>query len=184
MSLLPLTVCSIGIDRSGFIPTSVYFVAGYNRGEYKGASQAAAYERGPGFEWHYRYQRASAAQDWAVIELADPIDLKPISVLLEGETTGPSTKVVAAGYRGDRAHVLTIQHQCTATASKLAPFVLHSCNSVRGQSGSPLLSFKEGEPQIVGIVVATSNNQQPTLSVALLSTTFAAAVQRVLRHSP
>jgi hypothetical protein len=46
--------------------------------------------------------------------------------------------------------------------------VLHSCNSVLGQSGSPLLSFDKGEPQIIGIV-AKSNNQQPMRSIALLS---------------
>jgi protease YdgD len=85
--------CLFNKDRQVWVsPTSVYFVAGYHRGNYTASARAASYETG------WTGQRASAAQDWSVIELAEPIDLKPIRVQSEGEIVAPTGKVVRAGY--------------------------------------------------------------------------------------
>jgi protease YdgD len=170
--------CFFNKDRQVWVsPTSVHFVAGYHRGNYTASAQAASYETG------WTGQRGSAAQDWSIIELAKPIDLKPIRVQSEGEIIAPTGKIVRAGYRGDRAHLLSVQRECTAKAvSSPAPLLLHNCRSVGGESGSALLSLIGGEPQIIGILVARSKHNGASPSIAVGSTTFAAAVQKALKR--
>jgi protease YdgD len=172
--------CLFNEDRQVWVsPMSVHFVAGYQRGNYTASAQAASYETG------WMGQRASVAHDWSIIELAEPIDLKPIRVQPAGEIVAPTGKVMRAGYRGDRAHLLSVQPECTTKAvSSPAPFLLDSCNSVGGESGSALLSLGEGEPQIIGILVASSTHNGATPSIAVRSMTFAAAVQKALTRSP
>ncbi|MFC5069463.1 trypsin-like serine peptidase [Flaviflagellibacter deserti] len=161
-------------------PSSVHFVAGYAQGQYRAHSVASSYEKPDGFVRTDPPKPASLAQDWAVIELAKPMDLKPIRVRTEAsvETTG----IVRASYRGDRSHVLTVQRDCSVRpVSQPVPLLLHSCSSVHGESGSALLSFAGGEPEIVGVLVASSS-QETVPSVAVPSTTLAAAVEKALKR--
>lgn len=162
-------------------PSSVHFVAGYERGEYRAHSLTASYENGEGFVPTDIPQPASISQDWALIELAEPMDIKPIKIQTGSEAIREQTDIVRAGYRGDRAHVLTVQGGCSAKAvSDPAPLLLHSCGAVHGESGSALLSFNGNEPQIVGIVVAGSKQESTAPSLAVPSTTFASAVDKAL----
>ena len=163
-------------------PTSVYFVAGYARGTYTAHSQAIAYERGLDALATDRPDPTVASQDWAVIELAHKLDLKPVQVQQAGgvEKAGPSS-AVRAGYRGDRAHILSVQHDCAVTAANSpAPILLHSCGSVPGESGSALLSIGSGTPEIIGILVAGSKREGTAMSLAVSAKTFASAVARAL----
>jgi protease YdgD len=86
-------------------PTSVHFVAGYARGTYTAHAQAVSYLTGAGSA--LPSLPAAASEDWAVIDLAEAIDLKPVRVSDE-VVPSAGAPVVRAGYRGDRAHVLTI----------------------------------------------------------------------------
>ena len=161
-------------------PSSVHFVAAYARGGYKAHSQAASYEKGEGFMPTDPPRPASLSQDWAVIELAEPMNLKPIRVQPRAIPAGEN--IVRAGYRGDRAHALTVQRDCSVKAVLApAPLLLHSCGSVHGESGSALLSLTGGEPQIIGIVVAGSKQGTAVPSLAVPSTSFAAAVDKALK---
>lgn len=164
-------------------PTSVHFVAGYERGNYKAHSPAISYERGTGFALRNPPQLESAAQDWAVIELAAPIGLEPIKVRMEGEAGPRSANIVHAGYRGDRSHVLTIQRDCAITAvPSPAPLLLNSCSSVQGESGSALLSFEGGDPRIIGVLVGSAKREGAAYSIAVPSSTFGVAVEKALRR--
>jgi hypothetical protein len=58
-------------------------VAGYAKGEFKAHSLAASYLKSEEFEVTTPLQPAMASRDWAVIELAEPIDLKPIGPACE-----------------------------------------------------------------------------------------------------
>ena len=163
-------------------PTSVHFVAGYERGDYKAHSQAISYERGLGFALTNPPQPESAAQDWALIELAVSMDLKPIKVQLDGEAVSRADSIIHAGYRGDRSHVLTIQRDCSVRAvSSPAPLLLNSCSSVQGESGSALLSFEGGDPRIIGILVGSAKQDRAAFSIAVPSSTFGPAVAKALR---
>lgn len=159
-------------------PSSVHFVAGYAQGQYKAHSVASSYEKPDGFVPTGSPQPAALSQDWAVIELAEPMDLKPIRVRVE--TVLEATDIVRAGYRGDRSHVLTVQRNCSLLpVSNPAPLLLHSCSSVQGESGSALLSLAGAEPEIVGVLVASSK-QERVPSVGVPSTTFAGTVEKAL----
>ncbi len=160
-------------------PSSVHFVAGYAQGEYKAHSVASSYEKPDSFMPTGSPKPAALSQDWAVIELAEPIDLKPIRVRVEA--VNEAATIVRAGYRGDRSHVLTVQRNCSVQpVSKPVPFLLHSCSSVQGESGSALLSFAGDEPEIVGILVASSKQENRVPSVGVPSTTFAGAIEKAL----
>jgi protease YdgD len=163
-------------------PSSVHFVAAYAQGVYKAHSKAVSYEKGDGFVPTETPQPGSISLDWALIELAEPMDLKPIKIQTGSKATSELTDIVRAGYRGDRAHSLTVQGGCSARAvSDPAQLLLHSCGAVYGESGSPLLSLDGSEPRVVGIVVAGSTQEASAPSLAVPSTTFAAAVEKALK---
>jgi protease YdgD len=163
-------------------PSSVHFVAGYAQGAFKAHAQAAAYITGPGFTFTDPIQPAAAAEDWAVIALAVPIDLKPVPIQPRPLPIAP-THVMRAGYRGDRAHVLSVQQDCSVKAvHRPAPLLLHGCGSVHGESGSALLSVEGGGPQIIGVLVAGSRQESAAPSIAVPSGTFAAAAETALRE--
>jgi protease YdgD len=164
-------------------PSSIHFVAGYNRGEYKAHSQAAGYVKGAGLVFTNPPQPTSAAQDWAVIELAEPMHLKPIRVEPVAQASTGSAQIIRAGYRGDRAHVLTVERDCSVNlVSSPAPLLLLNCNSVQGESGSALLSLEGDTPQVIGILVASSKHEGAAPSIGVPSSTFAAAVTEALEQ--
>jgi protease YdgD len=157
-------------------------VAGYARGEFKAHSLAASYVKSEEFEVTTPLEPAMASRDWTVIELAEKIDLKPVRVQPASEDDGALSGIVRAGYRGDRAHVLTVQQDCSVKpTSTPAGLLLHTCSSVSGESGSALLRVGSGgEPEIVGILVASSKHESATPSLAVPSSTFAAAVKTAI----
>ena len=163
-------------------PTSIHFVAGYAKGEFKAHSLAASYVKSEEFKVITPLQPAMASQDWAVIELAEKINLKPIRVQPASEGDVASSGIVRAGYRGDRAHMLTVQQDCSVRPiSTPAALLLHTCSSVSGESGSALLRVgSDGEPEIIGILVASSKSESATPSLAVPSSTFSAAIEAAL----
>jgi protease YdgD len=157
-------------------------VAGYDHGEYKAHSPAVGYVKGAGFAYGNPPQPTSAAQDWAVIELAAPMHLKPIRVQTEAQASTGSPHIVQAGYRSDRAHVLTVERDCFVTpVSHPAPLLLLNCSSVQGESGSPLFLLEGDTPQVIGILVASSKQEGAAPSIGVPSNTFAAAVMEALK---
>ena len=166
-------------------PSSVHFVAGYARGAFKAHAQAAGYVKGPGFVFTEPLQPALVAEDWAVLTLSASVDLEPIKVQPGVPPSVASAQIVRAGYRGDRAHVLTVQRDCSVRAvSRPAPLLLHSCSSVQGELGSALLSFEGGEARIIGILVAGSKQDGAAPSLAVPATTFGPATEFALRPKP
>jgi protease YdgD len=161
-------------------PTSVHFVAGYAQGTYRAHAPALSYLTGADSVLSHPPSRAAASRDWAIIELAEAIDLKPIPVSSEAVPLA-GAPVVRAGYRGDRAHVLTIERDCFAEPLSPPPVtLLRTCRAVAGESGSALIRHERAEPQIVGIVVASSTEAATAASIAVPASTFAAAVAKAL----
>jgi protease YdgD len=160
-------------------PTSIHFVAGYSRGEFKAHSQAASYERGAGFFYSEPAQVAAASHDWALIELREAVALKPVSIR-KGATTDAGS-VIRASYRGDRAHVLNIQRNCTTRTLKGPESLLvASCGSVPGESGAALLSYDGGGPEIIGVLSVGNKQESASPSFAVPSSTFATAAFKTL----
>src|SRR5690606_42050208 len=77
---------------------------------FRSHSLAASYVKSEEFEVTTPLQPAMASRDWAVIELAEKIDLKPIRVQPASEGGVASSRIVRAGYRDRKSTRLNSSH--------------------------------------------------------------------------
>jgi trypsin len=113
-------------------PSSVHFLAGYSRGDFIGHSQALSYQIGTQFAADGR-RITWAPDDWAIVELVNSLDLKPIKIQLHSAPSG-IPHYIRAGYRNDRAHLLTIQRTKVSKNQ--------GSRSARGHSAVPAFDVK------------------------------------------
>ncbi|WP_342110057.1 trypsin-like serine peptidase [Methylobacterium sp. SI9] len=159
-------------------PANVHFVAGYEQGRYTAHSIARAYTKPDAYR--FGTSRQDLSRDWAVIELAEPIPLKPLGL---SPALGPEAKattltgIVHAGYKSYANQIISVERGCQARYEPSAlPLLDHFCRVVPGESGSALI-LRDGEPGIVGILVAASSNGT---SIAVPVSSFRAAVEAAL----
>ncbi len=161
--------------RGGMRPASdIHFLAGYNRGSYLAHSQAVSISRhgargvGPGI-------RDEAAEDWAIIHLAEPIGKQVGFMPLEnfGAKTWQADmkhgqRYIQAGYSQDRAHILTRDRNCEIMGflAGLRAFT-HHCDAIQGDSGSPIMVRRGGRYAIVGLHVASALEHGKSFGVAI-----------------
>jgi protease YdgD len=174
--------CLYDKNRTTWVhPSSVHFLAGYNRGTFIGHSQAFSFQKGTQFTPDGR-RTTSAADDWAIVQLATTLDLKPIRIQFY-TAPSPIAHFIRAGYRNDRPHLLTVQKDCavdTQTSSRL--LLIHGCNAAPGESGSAIIGITSGsEPEIIGILVASSHAVAPH-TLAVPSSTFESVASRTLER--
>lgn len=149
--------CLFNHKTRAVIPAqSLTFVAGYDRGDYLKASKVAKLHPSPAWPFGTATRFEQRADDWALLELEEPIggELGWLP-LAEGAQAG--RKVVAAGYGKDKAHVPMAHKDCTLTSRK-GPLLLHDCDAVQGDSGGPVLDWNGGKPSIVALNVAVIVN--------------------------
>src|SRR5262245_15437413 len=136
-------------------PNLVHFVAGQALGDkFKAHSVAASFTTAPDFdhtvEQRPRYDQIRAEmipRDWAIITLQDAMDLKPIpwrSIRrADLPNAGEPGEIARAGYSRDRPFLLSIHRGCSVqTDVPRAGALLHQCDSMPGDSGSPILLLK------------------------------------------
>ncbi|NBB83288.1 MAG: trypsin-like serine protease [Alphaproteobacteria bacterium] len=125
--------------------TTLYFITGYDRGEIAGQASVAGYTVAPGYVPEAREEPSQALNDWAVLELAEPITtVAPMPVLpLSPERlrrAAEEGRLLQAGYSQDRPHMLSVDVGCGierfVARGQLA---IHGCDAVSGDSGSPLM---------------------------------------------
>lgn len=162
-------------------PAGVHFVAGYTLGRYTGHSVAKGYTKPDGYR--FGTGRENLARDWAVIELSQPIPLKPVGV---SRAIGPETPettlagILHAGYRSSANQVASIETGCRARYRPQAlPLLEHECRVVPGESGSALILTQDGVPAVVGLLVAAASGGAP-LSFAVPAISFREAVDAAL----
>jgi len=160
-------------------PHLVHFVAGYARGDFRAQGVARSFTFAPGHS-----NEAPGARDlpldWAIIHLREPIALKPVAVapiapadLVAAASEGELTR---AGYSQDRAHLLAMHRGCAVIGvDPASQVILHRCDSNHGDSGSPLLLFRDGVPTLVGIHVAVLRHGTDAVGAAVPASAFAAA---------
>ena len=146
-------------------PSALHFLAGYSRDHW------AAHRRGANLIVDARYAPEtppdvrSAATDWAILELTSPIDIPPVSVSSQERVDIP---VIRAGYSQDRAHVLTVDRSCRILGRLQDTDVLiHNCDGTWGDSGSPLLSARNGALRVTAIHVGWSELDGQTVGIAV-----------------
>ena len=140
-------------------PVELHFVAGYQRDQYIIHSQVSAYEKSSRFPSGEAPKTAMVLDDWAVLTLADPIGQQagwlgiwPITDSALQELKSRRALLVQAGYRRDRPHAMSVSLDCRLGGVFGRGLGLtHSCDVMSGDSGSPLLLFREGSFHATGI---------------------------------
>ena len=141
---------------------SLHFVAGYSRGEWVAESPVKSYRIAQGYRARRNPSFMDSATDWAVLTLSKPIgaDIGHIPPSPNGRAAVQTIikaghLVTQAGYSGDKRHILTAHRGCRF--GRYYPgsgLVDHLCDAIKGDSGSPIMTFKNGNPTIVAIHVA------------------------------
>jgi len=157
------------------------FVAGYHREHYtaeraiKSIRHSASYS----FKNHIQPSLKQLTSDWAILELASPINnIKSIPLSGLSAQNLISTKkrrsITQAGFSADRKYILTTDQQCRITKRyENIELVGHNCDATKGDSGSPLLiKTKEGF-QVVALHVGTQTfSNKKSVGIAIPSASF------------
>lgn len=157
--------------------SSLTFVAGYDRGQYLKAAKVSRMHPSPG--WNFAdpgSNLASRGADWALLELAEPLgnEVGWVAIASEPDATEP---VTAAGYGKDKAHVPTAHLGCHVLERR-GPLLVNDCDAVQGDSGGPMLVWRDGQFRLAAINVAVllSNGD---LGIALGVSAFKAEAARL-----
>jgi len=160
------------------MPASAYtFVAGFDRGEYLKASKVRAVHPSP--DWVFGDQGqplAARANDWALLELEDPVGDEVGWIGLAEPRLG--MVVAVAGYGRDRAHVPLAHLGCRLREQPLAGVLFHDCDAVQGESGGPVLAWENSQLRLVAINVAVIPSREE-MGVAASIAPLAALARRL-----
>lgn len=139
-------------------PSAFVFVAGWDRGEYLKATGVTAIHAAP--NWVLDGQShglSSRADDWALMELEEPVgnDIGWIALA----SPKPGMRVAVAGYGRDRAQVPLAHVGCHLTREVMPGIFIHDCDAVQGESGGPVLAVVDGKLRLVAVNVAVIPSQ-------------------------
>jgi protease YdgD len=141
-----------------FPVSSFTFVAGWDRGEYLRATKVTAVHAAP--KWILDGQSRglnSRADDWALMELEDPLGEEIGWIALGTPKIG--MKVAVAGYGRDKAQIPLAHVGCHLTRQAVPGVLIHDCDAVQGESGGPVLGWSDGEIRLVAVNVAVIPDQ-------------------------
>jgi protease YdgD len=140
--------------RNWLVPDAVHFLAGYRRGEYIALGKVVDYTLADPLITPLDGSRFRP-NDWAILRLAEPIDGVTGSLPL-GLSGTPVREYIQAGYSKDKPHILTVDEGCRVEDTRnRAQLLLHHCDAVSGDSGSPILGIAGDALVILGVHVAT-----------------------------
>ena len=161
-------------------PQSVHFVAGWRQGTYNAHAVARSYLTAPGYA--FGTTPTDFAKDWALIALAEPIDIRPVPLAPAGFDDLPDsgrTEIRRAGYSHARAERMSAQGNCAVENRADPPLLLHDCRAIAGESGSALLRMGEGGPAVIGVLVARRPEEGVARSLAVPVRSFRAEAERM-----
>lgn len=145
-------------------PNTIHFLAGYRRGNFIDHSIATKFHISPTYKPKNGKRLSVAAKDWAIIELKNDmservgtIGLTPVDKKIFNTLVADKTKFIQAGYSQDKAHILSVNNNCPMKSyNKLLNVIVHTCDAVNGDSGSPIFYHTNGKTHIAYIHVATT----------------------------
>ncbi|HVZ00239.1 MAG TPA: trypsin-like serine protease [Dongiaceae bacterium] len=172
-------------DRRWTRPAEVHFVAGYHRGAYAAHAVAARFTVAPGYDPLHPTQPEAMARDWAILELAQPMAIKPVPLstrsLPQVMTAARSGELNVAGYAADYAEVLMRHQGCQLLGEASdVPLLVHRCDVTYGVSGAPLLLLEDGRAEIIGIHNAVADTSNGMIATAVPVWAFAASINALL----
>lgn len=164
--------------------TSLKFVAGYQRGEYLAASAVDRAEIAPAWRFDEPYGPGPASRDWAVLVLAEPLG-DAVGWIALGPSATAADGLVTVGYGQDKAHVPTAHQGCHITGRLATGVLTHDCDAVHGDSGAPVLVWRQGAPTLAAIHVATfTMTDHRVLGGAVAAAEFADTARRLGARVP
>ncbi|KAB1073164.1 trypsin-like serine peptidase [Methylobacterium planeticum] len=168
-------------------PASVHFVAGYAQGAYLAHAIGSAVRKPADYAYAYGTNRPNMSGDWALIELASPISIKPLALEHLAAPDDPRKlrlDIQRAGYRRTMSQSMSAQDKCAARlAQEPAPLLVHDCRAIPGESGSALLQVEGGSPKVIGVLVAGPRpGAPPGPSFAVPTRAFLTAAEEILRR--
>ncbi len=148
-------------------PKDLHFVAGWDREEYIFHSIASEIHPAPEFDPIARATLRSIAHDWALIVLEkDPspdtgiLKPDPYTDDIFWELRKKNTVFTQAGYSGDRGQVLTAHPKCLMLGfTKGLKVAEHGCQTVPGDSGSPIVYSLNGKDYILAAVHSANSSK-------------------------
>lgn len=171
------------------VPTSVHFLAGYSKGEFRGHSDVKSYRIGSGFDGAKWNDRSNAMHDWALLVLNEALGERLGFLALPPEWFDASARaqsskqsapgvaidelVTTAGYPGDRKHVLSLEENCKiVTTANSGRILFTNCVALGGDSGGPILRLKDDKWAIVGLQTAAIRVDDQLSGVGLSALAF------------
>jgi protease YdgD len=152
-------------------PGAIHFVAAQDRDKFAAHAVATALVTSPEFRFRVeerpRWDQIAPAMiknDWAIVTLAEKLPSAPIPIRAMPSARLPDEagEIALAGYGGGRAFVLSAHKGCTAqTDAPAAGLIVHTCDSMPGESGSPLLLLDGDKAWLVGIHSAVASEFTP-----------------------
>lgn len=165
------------------VPTTVHFLAGYSKGDYRAHSRVKSYIVPDGFDGAQGESQENLRFDWALLTLEDAIGAKlgfvPLHENLRpGKPLPTSTllstpDITTAGYPGDRAHILSLVEGCQIRNSLYRGHVmLTDCVAIGGDSGGPILQQSDDGPVIIGVLTAATKVGRTHASIGVSALAF------------
>ena len=132
---------------------SIHFLLGYARGDYRVHARVASYAVGPGYD--PADETRTAAADWAVLTLAEPLPPAVRPLALAEAVPAPGTGIEIGGFAQDRGYLMTADVDCRLLGpSAGTPVLGHDCTIAHGDSGAPLLvAARDGTVEAFAVTV-------------------------------
>ncbi len=164
-TVLTAAHCLRNKRRGGWLsPASLHFVAGYQRGDYLAHARVASYVIGDKNEKR-KAGSVTPSSDWAILTLER--DLGALVGTLEVSPAPAGSRLMQAGYRFDRPHVLSADESCRVVGSVAkGRLVAHGCAATHGDSGSPLL-WRRGNDYRVGAMHVATYRGEDAIGLAI-----------------
>ncbi|MBT5415162.1 MAG: trypsin-like serine protease [Rhodospirillaceae bacterium] len=163
-------------------PGSMHFVAGYQRGEFVAHAKASALAVPDGYRPTKAGGPAEPLRDWALVTLEEPlgdrvgtIPVATFSAAEPGDWLAEGAKLAQAGYSQDKPHILTLHDACALRGFGREGLLYHDCDATKGDSGSPILGYRDGRIFVVAIHVATARTAEGAVGVAVPGAVFSGA---------
>ncbi len=166
----------------------IHFVAGFQRGTYVGHSTAVRYVVASTHDTASKVYRHRPRDDWAVVELRDSIGSSAGYLGWDALDRGglesalrSGARVALAGYPAVRRNVMSADMDCEgARFHDGRALLVHRCAVMKGDSGAPLLLFRDGKATIVAVLSGGRVGRDEILSVSVPVASFHRTIMEIM----
>lgn len=143
------------------------FSAGLRNGRAEAVRSVRRTMELPGYSARDGENMEMIGRDLALLELQRPISAAAITPIPTGLTGRGSDPVTVVSYGADREAHASIEEGCDILARRGAVRSL-SCRVVSGASGSPVLRFVDGRPEVIAVMSARAEVDGEEISLAVV----------------